>query len=320
MKSENRIQCSICGNAKLEKIADQLRNSEGEVFYCRKCDLGILGKPEKNVKEYYSKEYRRKFSESLEKPSSNPQDIFNFRKGFQEDRLNIIKEYFDETKIFLEIGSSAGQFLVHVTDQFAECVGIELDTRSAEFTEKKLKTKVHTEELERCGLREQSFDYIAAFQVLEHIVDPKSFLREVIKYLKDEGKIFIEVPNLYDPLLKLWSIESYQRFYYHEAHTHYFSKTSLEILCQLCNIEIEKIYFIQDYNFLNHFFWYFNNKPQKDCVFGLSKVHIDFLPGDIGLNDKLNSLFRECDSKYKQLLGEHEMTSNIFLVLRKTRT
>lgn len=311
------MKCTICGNQNLELLTKELRNSTGKVYFCSRCDLGFSDKPQLETKEYYDKEYRKKFTDSLQAPDSKPQSMFNLRKEFQEDRLRIVRNYVDKRKKFLEIGCSAGQFLCHILDSFVECVGIELDTECKKFVEESLNIRVYDTELKYCGFQGQPFDYVAAFQVLEHTMDPVGFLNDAKEIIKTDGKIFIEVPNLYDPLLALWDIKAYHQFYYHEAHTHYFSEKSLEKLAQKCGLIIEDIYFLQDYNVLNHVYWYFNNGPQEDCVGGLSKPRIDFPENNTEAGDKVNVLFQEFDQRYKQILSEYKLTSNIFVILSK---
>ena len=43
--------------------------------------------------------------------------------------------------------------------------------------------------------REQRFDAIAMLDVLEHIVEPRPFLREVKARLNAGGLLFVQVPN-----------------------------------------------------------------------------------------------------------------------------
>lgn len=311
------MNCTLCGNQKLQLLADSLRNSEGKVYYCPNCDLGILQAAERNVEEYYDKEYRNKFTDNIEKPSSDPATMFELRKNFQGDRIDIMKQFFSKNKNFLEIGCSAGQFLVHIQKEFSTCDGIELDTRCAKFVEANFGINVFTKELKNCAIPQNKYDNVAAFQVLEHVLQPVAFLNDIKKCLKADGRIFIEVPNLYDPLRDLWQIKGYQQFYYHEAHIHYFSRKSLEKLFTLSGLKIDKYHFIQDYNLFNHFYWYFNNAPQKECTFGLSEPHINFSAKQQGAGELINKLLVKTDKEYKNILSRQELTSNIFLVASK---
>jgi len=270
-----------------------------------------------NIKEYYNTEYRKKFTDNIEKPSSDPATMLDLRKKYQSDRLDIMIKYFKKDNNFFEIGCSAGQFLIHVRNEFSFCEGLELDMNCAKFVEENFNIKVFTKELQDCGISPKRYDNIAAFQVLEHVPEPIDFLKNINKYLKDDGHAFIEVPNLYDPLLHLWQIEGYQKFYYHEAHVHYFSRKSLEKLFSLAGLKINEFHYTQDYNLFNHFYWFFNNVPQKECTFGLSAPSFKFNDQCSHVGNLVNELLANVDKEYKNILSNNEMTSNIFLVASK---
>jgi 2-polyprenyl-3-methyl-5-hydroxy-6-metoxy-1,4-benzoquinol methylase len=307
-------ECKLCGNTELTLLTKELRRGNGEVWHCPKCDLGMLTPCFDDAKKYYDTEYRKKFTDSLVQPSSDPEAMFELRKKFQDDRINIFKRYWGKDKSLLEIGCSAGQFLTHVQDKLGHCEGVEFDTKCAEYVTKKFGIPVQTKDLKECSFLTSKFDLIAFFQVLEHTSDPVEFLRDVRARLKGKGKIFVEVPNLYDPLMKLWPVEAYQKFYYHEAHTFYFSEKSLKAVLRAAGFGDIKIYWLQDYNLLNNLFWYFNNGPQKDCVFGLSAPHIEFLETGKKAGRQLNRLFVKADREYKKILAKNKLTANMFAV------
>lgn len=308
------MRCKLCGNDQLNLIADSLRNSDGKVYYCPKCDLGILELDKRDMKSYYNEEYRKKFTDIIDRPSSKPQEIFNMRKSFQVDRISLMKPYFSKEKTLLEVGCSAGQFLYHIIDKFEEVVGVELDTNCANFTSEKLGIDVKDKDIKQINWKGKKFDNIVLFQVLEHTEDPIDFLNSLKLLLKDDGKIFIEVPNLYDPLLKLWNVSNYQKFYYHEAHTYYFTEKALLKLLNICNLEPVEIDFIQDYNLYNNLYWYFNNEPQRDCLFGLSEPEFSFSSQFAKVGEEISTLLKETNDIYKTILSKNKLTSNIFII------
>lgn len=138
--------------------------------------------------------------------------------------------------------------------------------------------------------------------------------------------MFIEVPSLDDPLRTLWNVPAYEDFYYHEAHLSYFSEKSIRRILEECGYRIEEIYFIQDYNLLNHIYWYFNNRPQPTCEFGLSIPKIDFEKGSnqreiVGVReagDAINRLLEETNDRYFEILSKYHLTSNMLVVASKS--
>lgn len=310
------MKCLICNNNRLKLVTKTLRGEvRGSIFYCPRCDLAMLERKIDNIIEYYAKAYRKKHGDNQK--ITKPEDMFTLQSKFQQQRVKIIQKYFDKRSNFLEVGYSSGQFIVNILDKYKTVTGVELDPECCRYVKEKFKIKVCENELINCGFQDQKFDQIAAFQVLEHTVNPRQFLLDMKKVLKDNGTIFIEVPNLYDPLLVLWPIAAYKKFYYHDAHNFYFSLKSLKFLCQQTGFKIEQYYFLQDYNLFNHLSWYFTQRPQNDCVFGLSEPFINFYQNKQELGSILNRWFVRVDRQYKKYLEEKGMTSNIFLVLKK---
>ena len=151
-----------------------------------------------------------------------------------------------------------------------------MDKDASEFLRNKHNVDVDSEFLEKSIFAQKKFDIICAFQVMEHVDDPITFLKSIKNCSKKGTKIFIEVPNLYDPLLSVWNIPFYKKFYYHSAHLHYFTKDSLKKIASDVGFKESqiKINFIQDYNLLNHLHWLMNDEPQKECHVGLSEINI----------------------------------------------
>jgi len=317
------MKCRICGNEDTEVLTTKLRRGKGMVYYCPYCDYGMLESAFDDAKEYYDKEYRKKFKNDLTvEERESAKSLYEMQKDYQTDRLNIISKYYDENKSFLEIGSSSGQFLSHIIGKFKNISGVELDDAGAGFCKNLIvemggdEPDIYTQSIENINWKkDEKFDYIGFFQVLEHIDDLFEFLKCVNDRLKDDGKVFIEVPNLYDPLLKLWDVPAYETFYYHEAHLSYFSEKSLSTVLAKSGFKVEEMFYLQDYNLLNNLFWYFNNKPQESCIFGLNKPHIEFR--DEAAGKEVNALFEKMNKEYFEILARHKMTSNMFCIASK---
>lgn len=316
------MKCIICSNDKLDTLATKLRYGGGHVHYCPQCDYGMLEAGFKDVAEYYDKEYRKKFKDELaDEKEESPEEIYRMRCRYQEDRLNIIKDFFDIEKSFLEIGCSAGQFISKIKDKFGYVAGIELSKKCAEHVEKNWEIPVYTEEISEIAWNGRQFDYIGFFQVLEHVENPKRFLYDVYNRLQSGGRVFIEIPSLNDPLRKLWKASAYEQFYYHEAHLSYFSEKSIRFILTECGYKVEAVYHMQDYNFLNHLYWYFNNGPQPSCAFGLDEPKIDFQDDGEetrGAGEEINKLLLDMNRRYFEILSKYKLTSNMFVIASKS--
>ena len=309
------MRCLLCGGKVNTVIARELRDGRAPVFYCKRCDLGILGTvaQENKLKKYYDGEYRKTTSQKLGS-GMNPRGIFSMGIDFQDHRINFLKKYFGKNKRLLEVGCSAGMFLWHAKKYVKEVVGIDYDSRSAKFTADKCKCKTYDKDIEQTNLKEKSFDIICAFQTLEHVGNPLDFIAKYKKYLKPSGIMAIEVPNLYDPLLYLYDVPYYQKFYFHKSHLWYFTPTSLAKLMYKNDFQ-GKVFPLQEYNILNHMNWIYTNAPQATATPGRIKPILSLRKDlDPKVKKNLNNFIQSVDLGYKNKLGELGATSCLFYI------
>jgi len=308
--------CPLCASGTSEILAHQLRRGNGIVRYCPACAHGYLvQKLAVDAKEYYSGQYRKEYSHNSEPTATNAQELFNVYKNFQRDRLRHVSACLNENTQLLEIGASAGQFLTHIREKVLRVHAIELDKACHEYLVNELGIEAEAEYLENSKFADGAYDVICAFQVLEHVEDPVEFLRTIRKAMKPGGVGFIEVPNLHDPLLSVWNVPTYQRFFYHSAHLHYFTEASLSKVARDAGFRPDRveIAFTQDYNLLNHLHWIMNNEPQPDCFVGLSEIRL--AGTDHGMSDWLTEEISALNSRYIDRLVEAKKTSNMIMKL-----
>lgn len=311
--------CPLCNKDTKRVISNKLRNGEKiNVCYCKKCEIAMLDdkRSELDLKKFYDKEYRKKFKPKLDKVSG-PSEIFDIYSNFQENRIKLIKGFLTKKTRLLEIGCSAGMFLFHAKRYVREVMGIDYDAKAAHFASRKCSCRVFSVDIDDTGLKEQSFDIICMFQVLEHIKKPLAFLEKCKKYLKPEGIIYIEVPNLHDALVHAYDLPNHHDFYFHLAHLWYFTAKSLGALLKKAGIG-GRIYFAQDYNVLNHMHWLSVDAPQHDCLPGLS---VPKMPLRGALEDykkaELSRFIQRTDVEYKEMLVKLGITSNLSFIGRK---
>jgi 2-polyprenyl-3-methyl-5-hydroxy-6-metoxy-1,4-benzoquinol methylase len=308
--------CPLCNKETNDILTNKLRKGEElKVYHCRCCDLGFLNDPrtEDEIKAYYKKQYRKEYSPKIN-AETDAEELFNIYSGFQQERLSLIGPYLGKDKRLLEIGCSAGMFLYHVKEKVKEVVGLDFDKSSAEYTMQKCQCKVYTSELANTPLKKESFDIICAFQVLEHVKSPLEFLLQVKEYLKVDGILYLEVPNLHDVLVSTFDLPYHHQFYFHAAHLLYFSRKSLRGLLAKAGYTGE-FHFIQDYNIVNHFNWILNDRPQADCLPGLSRPQFPFRANvNPKIKESMNNFLYKTDMAYKALLAKLELTANLAFI------
>lgn len=309
--------CPLCHTSTHSVLATELRRGAGIVYYCDTCNHGFLMPDQSlDVKKYYAENYRQEYSHNADAAATNARELFDIYRHYQRDRLDVISPYLTKSTRLLEVGASSGQFLVNIKELIEVVHAIELDKACCAFMQKELGIHADSEFLRQSILVDEIYDVVCSFQVMEHVADPASFLRELHQSAKKGGTIFIEVPNLYDPLMSVWNVSSYNKFFYHSAHLHYFTEKSLRktaIDAGFTSDQIE-INFTQDYNILNHLNWIMNDAPQASCIVGLSEIDIKGANQEISnwLTEQMKSL----NEQYITKLVSAKATSNLMMVIK----
>lgn len=310
------VNCPLCGRQTDSVIADKLRRGDGSVYYCAACDHGFLAENQvQDAKTYYAEQYRQEYSHNAEAAATNARELFDVYRNFQRDRLRDIGPLLQPDTHLLEVGASAGQFLVHVKDRVAKINAIELDTACCKFLQEFHGIEAEPEYLERSRFASERYDIICAFQVMEHVEDPVTFLKTLKAAMRPGGTLFVEVPNLRDPLLSIWDVPTYRKFFYHSAHVHYFTEASLRQVAQSAGFAGDQVHigFTQDYNLFNHLHWIMNDGPQANCLVGLSEIN---LPGaDKELSGWLTQEMKALNERYVAQLVTKKSTSNMMMRL-----
>lgn len=186
---ESVVACPICGNNTNEEI--EFVTDYSNYIKCEKCYCVYSDKVPKqqNVGRFTIQDF--KTIESL--PEEKKRDYR--RRRFAVERINIIKQYLEtplKKSSLLDIGCNTGFFLEKAKNYFREVEGHEKDISMAKYASEKLNIPTYTCELSSL---EKKYDVITLFDVLEHIEQPLSFLKEVKLLLNDKGIILAYTPN-----------------------------------------------------------------------------------------------------------------------------
>ncbi len=225
-------------------------------YKCRRCDLVYLHPPfsEKDEARFYRSSYRALYH-------GKHYDLDQFhelgkreakRRAEQLDRAGLLRG------TVLEVGSATGYFLEEVAPRkdVRGIAGVELDDAQRRYARGRGLTCVR----ELDDLRQERFDLIVLFHVLEHVSNPVQFLLGLATRLETGGALAVEVPNVDDALLSVYEIEPFQRFYWHPAHRVYFSKNTLLDTAHRAGFAA-KVEPLQRYSIGNHLHWATRGEP-----------------------------------------------------------
>jgi len=233
------MNCISCDNASMDKYTD---NSylKLPVFQCKKCNLYVTGKSEKEVIEKTKLIYNKKhwgennLWDAKTAIKSNYTDINSQgKRRHWISQYKYCKPYLENKKKILEIGAGQGQAVYWFNKEGFSVTAIEPDENNVKLINKKLNN-------DRCivGSVEdfqivEKFDLIWMSHVLEHTVKPVQFFENIHKNLSKGGILFIEVPNCENDSMLNSSI-------FKVPHTFHFSKNSLMSLAKKAGFKVEK--------------------------------------------------------------------------------
>ena len=219
------MECTVCKNIGEKKVIGKSCLTKGtvhDILSCPKCGVMYFS-PLPSVTElsrFYNNSY------------------YNFDKHKDEHggrifakRLNKIAK----TGNFLDIGCSTGHFLKGVKDGSGWNVfGTEFSKDAVSYAKEKLDLDVREGDLKNAEFSENNFDYIHMNNVLEHVTDPVSFLKEIYRVLKPGGSFYLVIPSgeADVALLKRFYEEEKTPARRKDGHIFFFSKETLLFLLE----------------------------------------------------------------------------------------
>lgn len=94
----------------------------------------------------------------------------------------------------LEVGSGKGHFLRKIIPSVENALGIEFNQDALVYA-KKEKLPIKNLTLGKLIESSSSFDFIASFEVFEHLTEPLTFIQDSLRLLSQNGRMLIAVPN-----------------------------------------------------------------------------------------------------------------------------
>jgi SAM-dependent methyltransferase len=141
----------------------------------------------------------------------------------------------------LDVGCSGGRLAEHLGAQGHHVTGV--DTIEVDG----VRERVHAfHRVDAAGLNQtlagETFDYIVAGDVIEHLADPLTTLKELRELLDDGGQLLVSVPNFghwYPRARVLLGVFGYdRRGILDETHLRFFTRSSLKRLVTAAGFDV----------------------------------------------------------------------------------
>jgi 2-polyprenyl-3-methyl-5-hydroxy-6-metoxy-1,4-benzoquinol methylase len=259
--------CSLCGASisKPEVMSDFVYGGkEGQKFYsCPECEAAFLYPPMSQDEE--SRFYAQEFEKFMEKRAgkdfdwSGPEAHIKSNEKQLRRRLRFFEEFIAAGKRVLEIGCSSGFMLLPLKEAGLEVVGVEPSDNFTDFLKRHgISVYRSLEDIDES--QKNKFDLVMHFFVLEHVRKPIDFLKSALEFVAPGGVMIFEVPSRSDPLITVYNIPAFQKFYWSAAHHFYYNRRSLVYILRNVSSKYE-ILLEQRYDLSNHITWAMEGKP-----------------------------------------------------------
>jgi len=223
-------KCPVCSSRHLHYA---FTLEDHRVVGCDDCDLMLINPQptDEDLSRIYGSDYFV-FSNDIEGQIHVNELKGSTAKRYLDQLLNGDKDL--KGKTLLEIGCGSGDFLVAAASKGLKVVGVEYSPHACQATQRKLAQDGYQFEIIQGDISKvdnslhfDKYDYLVFCDVIEHVRDPRYFVKIVNKLLKPGGKFFCAVPSLDSWSAKLLKTNWME---FKLEHLFYFNKKNLKSL------------------------------------------------------------------------------------------
>lgn len=216
------IPCNLCGGTEVSVLSNRSRSGEPlRTVICQGCGLVWSDPRPHDARQFYEEEYRLSYKRTY---SPKPKHVL--RAGqVALSRFEKIEQVLSSRKTVLDVGTGGGEFAYLLQSLGHGVSGIEPNRGYADFSVREYGLTVHVGFVQEARFAPESFDAVTIWHVLEHTEDPGAVLALLRSWMKPEGTLVVEVPNVEATCQAPHST-------FHEAHLYNFNVVSLRRLAK----------------------------------------------------------------------------------------
>ncbi len=179
------MMCPLCISKNTQFFAKKKTYS---FFRCKNCKTIFLPKlPSKRVlNKYYSSQFTYNDGKQNE----------NVIRKQSKCILSSLKKLSNNAQTICDVGSGYGYFMDEARKKGYIVEGVEPSIQLADYTFKKYQLPVYSGNLASYIIKNNNqFDIVTCIHVIEHVVNIKEFISQLVRLVKPGGVLFIETPN-----------------------------------------------------------------------------------------------------------------------------
>ncbi len=193
-----------------------------QVRYCPECHFAHLENSEL-PQDYYEND---KFYKEFSVPDWFLKESLEHKMGLWNSRYKFESDFLSKSYPLLDIGCGSGWFLAYWGYHGGLGYGIEPSDSARTWSRTRYQIYPNLETLKPRLITPM---HLRLSLVLEHIKDPRSFLKNYLHLLGDKGRLIVCVPNEFNPLQNQLR-DKYGDWFVQAPHLNYFSRASLRNL------------------------------------------------------------------------------------------
>ncbi|MCK4627982.1 MAG: class I SAM-dependent methyltransferase [Sedimentisphaerales bacterium] len=152
-------------------------------------------------------------------------------------RLRALKLHVPPGGRILEIGCGTGEFTRLAHEEGFDVEAVDLSESVCNYVRNELGIYCFNGKIEYLDSSRKDYNAIVAFDVIEHLPDPLSFLRHIIARISSRGIIFLEMPNwqcvegrLFGHLWNMLNMRDHLNFFSKDALNYILGKMGLQTI------------------------------------------------------------------------------------------
>lgn len=219
------VICPICGPAQATALFEK---KQRRFYQCKHCGLRLQWPlpTQQELADYYDEE----FSKGMYRTFTEAQVMKERTAAF---RLRKVLRWTKPAGKWLDVGCANGVFVSTAATMGVDACGIELSSVAVQQAcEQGLNVRqARIEELPAA----ERFDCVTAFDVIEHVLDPRGFLQSIADRLNAGATCVLSLPNVNSLFAKVMGKTWW--FYIPEEHLHYFNSQTITKLATEIGLE-----------------------------------------------------------------------------------
>ncbi|OOG70539.1 class I SAM-dependent methyltransferase [Algoriphagus sp. A40] len=242
-------KCPICNSENLRGYAIDTTRKGPHIsrVQCNSCKL-VFANPmadEKELEEYYNQYYEKDLYEAMNYKALIL-NHFSRIQGLQTESIKKEARYLSGLVAgskFLDVGCGLGLGLAYANQFDCELYATEFDQGALDFVSDHFAVKTFRGDVWSANYPDDFFDFIHISHVIEHVLDPKAYVREMKRIVKPGGIIAIGTPDISSNLYKFYRWTNLVRLKVPDVidgleHTFIFPKSVLKSLCEIEGMKV----------------------------------------------------------------------------------